>query len=103
MQQFGGREYEKPFLPEREHFPSGGFTFCRIHYTSYGEDPDSNSRHGRWLIDYPESDQHFSYRLAEVTTLNIAKDDSGQYRTAIVKLTDPELYNYPFIYIVEPG
>ncbi len=90
-------------MPEREIFPAGGFTFCRIHYTSYGEDPDSNTRHGRWLIDYPDSDQHFSWRLAELTTLNVAKDDAGQFKTAIVKLTDTELYNYPFIYIVEPG
>jgi hypothetical protein len=103
MRQWAGREYQEPQFPAREIFPTGGFTFCRIRYTSYGEDPQFNTRYARWLIDYPDSDQHFSWRLSELTTIKVAKDDSSQFKTAIVRLTDPELCNYPFIYIVEPG
>src|SRR5690606_18278659 len=78
------------------------FKFCRIQYTSYGEHPAYNRR-GRWTIDYPESDIHFSWRLSELTTVNVAKNDRGEFDHAVVRLTDPELYDYPFVYLIEPG
>jgi len=99
---WGGYEYGDLELPERTIFPSDTFTFCRIRYTSYGEHPAYN-RHGRWMIDYPDSDEHFSMRLSELTTINVARTPSGGFQHAVISLTDPELYNYPFIYIVEPG
>lgn len=89
-------------VPERIVFPSNEFKFCRIQYTSYGEHPQYNRR-GRWTIDYPESDIHFSWRLSELTTINVARNSHGEFEHAVVTLTDPELYDYPFIYLIEPG
>ena len=72
------------------------FTFVRIHYSVDG-------RHGRgstaqrWLIDAPDSDLNFSYRLQQMTSLKV--NPEGRF----LELTDPELADYPFIYIVEPG
>ena len=86
----------------RNIFPTNSFTFCRIQYTSYQEAPMFNYR-GRWAIDYPESDQHFSWRLSELTTLDVPKNDRGEYEHVVVKLTDEELFDYPFIYMVEVG
>ncbi len=100
---YSGREHNPVELPIREIFPTGGFTFCRIQYTSYGEDPGENVPYARWTIDFPDSDRHFSWRLSELTTINVAKDEAGEFKTAVVRLTDPELYNYPFIYLIEPG
>jgi hypothetical protein len=40
---------------------------------------------------------NFSYRLQQLTSLKV--DPEGK----IVRLTDPELFDCPFIYIVEPG
>jgi hypothetical protein len=99
---WSGYEYRDSELPERTVFPSDTFTFCRIRYTSYGEHATYNRR-GRWMIDYPESDVHFSWRLSELTTVNVARTPNGEFQHAVVTLTDPDLYNYPFIYIVEPG
>ncbi|MDK1020598.1 MAG: hypothetical protein QGD90_03065, partial [Candidatus Hydrogenedentes bacterium] len=48
-------------IPERDIFPDNRFTFCRIRYTSIGYGAP-------WNTDYPESDQHFSWRLSELTT-----------------------------------
>lgn len=68
------------------------FTFVRIDYSSWG-----GRGWRRSMIDYPDSDLNFSYRLQELTSMKV--DPDGK----IVRLTDPKLFDYPFIYIVEPG
>ena len=89
-------------IPERDIFPDNRFTFCRIRYTSYGERPGGDYR-GRWSIDYPESDVHFSWRLSELTTVNVRRDKDGGYYHVILDLTDEALFDYPFIYMLEVG
>jgi len=73
------------------------FTFVRIKYSvdgtyGYGEDPDM-----RWRIDAPDSDLNFSFRLQQVTSIKV--NPEGKF----LAITDKELFDYPFIYIVEPG
>ena len=74
--------------------PHDVFTFVRVRYDSRrgGWRPG-----GQWDVDYPDSDLNFSYRLQQLTSLQV--DPDGK----IVDLTDPELFNYPFIYMIEPG
>src|SRR5205085_2664127 len=43
------------------------------------------------------SDLNFSYRLQELTSIRV--DPEGR----VLRLTDPDLFDYPFIYMVEPG
>jgi hypothetical protein len=74
-----------------EQFKSDVFTFCRIQYNSEG------GRWGKWATDYPDADLNFSYRLHELTALDT--DPNGK----IITLTDESLFDYPFIYIIEPG
>ncbi|MFC1766839.1 DUF4159 domain-containing protein, partial [Planctomycetota bacterium] len=52
---------------------------------------------GDWATDYPDLDLNFSYRLQQLTALEVNPDGK------IIRLTDPELFDYPFIYIIEPG
>lgn len=67
------------------------FTFVRVKY-------GSNSSWGdRWKTDYPDSDLNFSFRLQQLTSLKV--DPNGR----ILELTDPELFQYPFLYLIEPG
>lgn len=87
---------------ERTIFPGNEFTFCRLRYTSIGESSHSNIG-GRWSIDYPESDRHFSWRVSELTTLNVQKDNHGHYQHAVVSIDDDALFDYPFVYMIEPG
>jgi hypothetical protein len=73
------------------------FTFVRIEY-----DTDRGSYRRRrwgetWRIDYPDADLNFSFRLQQLTSLQV--DPKGK----VLRLTDPTLFDYPFIYIVEPG
>ena len=68
------------------------FTFARIVYEEGGW-----GGHGGWSTDTPDSDLNFSYRLQQMTSMKV--DPDGR----ILRLTDPELVQYPFVYIVEPG
>lgn len=72
-----------------EDFKHDVFTFVRIKYNSYG-------RWG-WPTDYPDADLNLSYRLQQLTSLHV--DPDGR----ILELTDPELFDYPFVYMIEPG
>lgn len=72
--------------------PKDIFTFVRIAYTS-------NWRLGRgnWTTDHPDADFNFSYRLQQMTSLKVHPEGK------VLELTDPELFEYPFIYMVEVG
>lgn len=70
------------------------FTFVRI---IRDRDPDGAPSAGHWITDYPDSDLNLSYRVQQMTSINV--DPNGR----ILRLTDPELFRYPFIYMVEPG
>ena len=73
-----------------EKFPGDLFTFVRIRYDSYG-------RGGGWATDYRDSDLNFSLRLQQLTSLNVNPEP------IVLDLTDDRLFDYPFIYIIEPG
>lgn len=73
-----------------ERFKSDVFTFVRIKYSD-------GRGWGKWLVDYPDSDLNFSYRLQQLTSLEV--DPNGR----ILELTDDALLDYPFAYLIEPG
>jgi|ERR1043166_3239794 hypothetical protein len=74
-------------------FEKDVFTFARVHYTS-GYRGFSG---GNWMTDTPDSDLNLSYRLQQMTSLKV--DPDGRF----IRLTDPELSDFGWIYIVEPG
>lgn len=73
-------------------FPNDMFTFVRIKYESGGY-----GRGGGWDTDFRDSDLNFSLRLHQLTSLNVNPEP------IVLELTDPKLFDYPFIYIIEPG
>lgn len=75
-------------------FEKDVFTFVRIVYRS---DHWGRRSGGGWATDFPASDLNFSFRLQQLTSLKV--DPESKY----FPLTDPRLFDYPFIYIVEPG
>ena len=75
-----------------ERFKHDVFTFVRVRYSSWG-----GWRGGKWATDYPDSDLNFSFRLHELTSLEV--DPNGK----ILELTDDALFDYPFLYMIEPG
>jgi hypothetical protein len=90
---------QTPNWENPEGFKKDVFTFVRIKYSTHGR-RGSNGYwfgSGRWAIDFPDADLNISYRLQQMTSLKV--DPNGR----VLEITDPELFNYPFIYIVEPG
>ncbi|MCA9187155.1 MAG: DUF4159 domain-containing protein [Planctomycetales bacterium] len=76
-----------------ERFKDDVFTFARIQYDSGGY-----GRRGRnWDNDYPDCDWNFSVRLHELTSLQV--NPNGR----VLRLTDPELFDFPFIYMSNVG
>ncbi len=61
----------------------------RVQYDAYGP----FGWWDRWDNDYPDGDLNFSFRLQQLTSLRVAPDGK------VLRLTDPELFNYPFIYM----
>ncbi len=76
-------------------FEKDVFTFVRVKRGSRG---GGYGRGGRsWTTDAPDSDLNLSYRLQQMTSLRV--DPDGRF----LRLTDQDLPNFPFIYMVEPG
>lgn len=96
-QRRGARRRPDAELPRWEiktDHPQDLFTFVRIEYDDMG---GYGWRGGKCMTDYPDADLNFSYRLQELTSLKA--DPNG----LVLRLTDPRLKDYPFIYMVEPG
>ncbi len=49
-----------------------------------------------WTIDFPAAEQNLSRRLKTVTSIQV-------HDPVVITIEDPNLWNYPWIYIVEPG
>jgi hypothetical protein len=79
-------------------FEKDVFTFARIEYDNgYGRGRGWGRRGNGWATDYRDADLNFSYRLQQLTSMKV--DPEGKR----LRLTDPELSQFPFIYLVEPG
>jgi hypothetical protein len=73
-------------------FEQDVFTFTRVRYLHGGR-----GGRGGWSTDIPDSDLNLSYRLQQMTALRV--DPDGR----VLELGDDALFNYPWLYIVEPG
>ncbi len=83
--------------PTPESF-DGRFNFCRVAF-NYG----NMGRGGGWQVDYPRADTNLSIRLSELTKTSISTDTAGEPNHLVVRLTDPELFQCPFIMMTEVG
>jgi Domain of unknown function (DUF4159) len=99
LAQFRGSSMPTAHVDVDKAFTHDVFTFVRIEYTrrytgrgyGWGEGP------GHWRTDWPDADLNLAFRLQQMTSLKV--DPEGKH----FRLTNPELFRYPFIYIVEPG
>lgn len=75
-------------------FERDAFTFVRVRYE---RSPYAYRSAGLWSTDLPDSDLNLSFRLQQMTSMKV--DPDGR----ILSLTDKELFDFPFLYMVEPG
>jgi hypothetical protein len=78
-------------------FSKDVFTFVRVEYSSLGSGRGRGGFGGGWTNDYPDCDWNFSVRLQQLTTLKV--DPNGK----TLKLTEPELFDFPFIFMTNMG
>jgi hypothetical protein len=76
-------------LPAR----AGEFDFARLVYEGGG------GLYGwpRWQADWPEAETHFTEGLERLTVLDVAGED------VLVRMDGREVFDYPWIYVVEVG
>ncbi|MHC4241944.1 MAG: DUF4159 domain-containing protein, partial [Planctomycetota bacterium] len=97
---FAQRYYNRRSSPRRgvpdwesdKEFSNDVFTFVRIRYSSgYGgrdyRGGGRGYRGGSWATDYPDSDLNFSFRLHQLTSMEVNPDG------LVLELTDPKLFN----------
>jgi hypothetical protein len=100
---YGGRVPERGLddapLPRRE----AGFHFVRLEYTDlpqfhrgWGRSSRDGMGSGWWLVDWPAADNHFTTGIERLTRI-----DTGDPRH--LRLTDPDLWDYPWMYATQTG
>jgi hypothetical protein len=81
-------------------WPDRDFTICRLWYTSVRSERDGSG----WKTDYPYSEINLLIRLGEMTPTRISYDaQQKRPNTWVVKLTDPKLYDCPFLIASDVG
>lgn len=76
-------------------FATDVLTFARLRYDVAPRPPDAGR--GGWSTDLPDADLNLSYRLQQMTSLKV--DPNGR----LVRATDPDLAQYPFLFASAPG
>ena len=82
-------------LPDRP----GGFTFCRLAFREVRREPGGSS----WDTDFPQADRNLSTRLPELTPTTVSGWEHGEPGFAVVRATDPELFECPFLFASHVG
>jgi hypothetical protein len=96
--EFGrGQFADFPTWDVNEEVPNDVFTFARLRYNSDGGGRGNFRRGQKWMTDYPDADLNFSYRLQQLTSLQVNPNP------VVVDIDSDQMKHYPFIYMIEPG
>jgi Domain of unknown function (DUF4159) len=87
-----------PRFPTTTSF-DGSFNFCR---GMFEQDRREDGGQG-WWTDYPDADINFSIRLSELTKTRVSRTADNEPNHLVVRLTDPELFQCPFIEMEDVG
>ncbi len=75
------------------------FTFARVLYQSTHRERGGQG----WHTDYPDADINFTIRFSELTHAPVGVDRRDEPDHIVVRLTDPELFDYPFLFMSDVG
>lgn len=82
-----------PVWESKSGFENDEFTFVRIQFDSFR----GRGGFGGWRNDYPDCDWNFSFRLQQLTSFRVDPD------ARTLRLTDPQLFDFPFAFITNMG
>jgi hypothetical protein len=97
FRQRGGRFGASLPMAEPDSF-DGRFNFCRVMFRG-----NRMGDGGGWSVDFPRADVNLSIRLSELTRTAISRDAAGEPKHLVVRLTDDELFQCPFVMMTEVG
>jgi len=88
-----------PDVPYENAPYNGKYTFARLKFrpSEWGPGRYEWGLDLKWNHDYPRADQHFMKILQETTTID------PNLESVIVGLDEPALFDYPVLYVSEPG
>lgn len=93
--ELGTRSTGTPDWENPRGFEADVFTFARLRYDAAPR--PATSRRGGWTTDLPDADLNLSYRLQQLTSLRV--DPNAR----ILRPTDPDLAQFPFLFASAPG
>jgi hypothetical protein len=79
--------------------PDGAFVICRLAYRQVRSEPMGIG----WMTDYPYAEVNLTTRLSELTRTRVSRDGRGQPNFYVVRPTDPQLFNCPFLVASDVG
>ena len=91
-----GRGVDEPST-EAEFHPGAEFHMARVKYRTFGGAGSHGIIQPWWAIDYPYAEEHFFAALRRVTNLTVADEEEH------LELTDPRIFDYPFLFLQQPG
>jgi hypothetical protein len=83
--------------PREGDTPEAEFHMARIMYATSARAGSRGILQPMWGVDYPLAEAHFLPALRRYTQIDVAED------TRHLALTDDRLFQYPFIWIQQPG
>jgi len=96
------RLMEGPGVPVRRappDFEDGAFTACKLMYTSNRREAGGVG----WSTDYPFAAINLMTRLSELTRVRVSRQLNHEVNYWVVRLTDPELFECPFLIGTDVG
>lgn len=91
----GTRNEGTPVWTNAPTFEHDVLTFARVRYDKRPWGGRRSS--GGWTTDLPDSDLNLSFRLQQMTSIRV--DPDGR----LIRLTNPELVHYPFLFLSAAG
>ncbi|MDR0788159.1 MAG: DUF4159 domain-containing protein [Gemmatimonadota bacterium] len=76
-----------------------GFNVCRLMYRSVTQEALGSG----WTTDYPAAERNLLIRIEELTLIHTAKSEDREPLHAVVRPTDPALFECPFIIASDIG
>src|SRR5688572_2955624 len=79
--------------------PDRNFVVCRLQYTQIRSEPSG----GGWRTDYPYGEINLTIRFSELTKTPVSWNGTRQPNHYVVRATDDELFQCPFLIASDVG
>jgi hypothetical protein len=94
-----GREGSYPPRFPPADFNDGGFTICKIMYTSVVREFGGIG----WNTDYPDAARHLMIRASELTRIRVSTNEQHEPNFWVVRLSDDALFQCPVAFASDVG